>query len=69
MQPTLEESDLSANAQIDLFDSTLDLYGLSKESLVCMIGDNSSVNCAISRKWKIPLVGCALHRFNLAMKA
>ena len=68
MQLTLEESDHSANAQIALFDSTLRLYGLSKDKLVCMIGDNCSVNQAISRKWRIPLVGCASHRFNLSMK-
>ena len=68
IQPTLEASNLGADAHIALFESTLQLYNLKKETLVCIIGDNCATNKAISKRWKIPLVGCASHRFNLAVR-
>ncbi|KAE8975552.1 hypothetical protein PF006_g18139 [Phytophthora fragariae] len=34
-----------------------------------MVGDNCSVNQSIGRKvGAVPFIGCASHRFNLAMK-
>jgi hypothetical protein len=68
MQPMLDEEELGANAHIELFDSTLDLYGLHKDNVVCFVADNCSTNKAIATKWGIPMVGCASHRFNLAVK-
>jgi hypothetical protein len=68
MQPMLDEEELGANAHIELFDSTLDWYGLNKSNVVCFIADNCSTNKAIATKWGIPMVGCASHRFNLAVK-
>ncbi|KAG7361937.1 hypothetical protein IV203_025603 [Nitzschia inconspicua] len=68
IQPTFNEEDLGADAHIELFESTLELYNLDKEKVVCIIGDNCNTNKAISRRWGIPLVGCASHRFNLAVK-
>ena len=67
-QPTLVEEELGADAHIDLLESTLQLYGLTKANVACIVSDNCSTNKAISARWKIPLVGCASHRFNLAVK-
>jgi len=67
-QPTLVEEELGADAHIDLLESTLKIYGLTKENVVCIVSDNCSTNKAISTRWDIPLVGCASHRFNLAVK-
>ena len=33
-----------------------------------LIGDNCSVNQAMSRRLDIPLVGCASHKFNFAVR-
>jgi len=68
ISPTLEEDDLGADAHIALFESTLELYGVSKDNIACIIGDNCNTNKAISTRWNIPMVGCASHRFNLAVK-
>jgi hypothetical protein len=37
--------------------------------VVCMVGDNCSVNTAIAENAGFPLIGCASHRLNLASKA
>jgi hypothetical protein len=68
MQPMLDEEELGANAHIELFDSTLEWYGLDKTNVVCFVADNCATNQAIAAKWGIPMVGCASHRFNLAVK-
>jgi len=68
ISPTLEETELGAAAHIELFESTMALYNLTKDNIICVIGDNCSANQSISRRWEIPLVGCASHRFNLAVK-
>jgi len=68
MQPMLDEEELGADAHIDLFESTLKLYGLNKDNVMCFIADNCATNRAIARKWGIPMVGCASHRFNLAVQ-
>jgi len=47
MQPMLDEEELGADAHIDLFDSTLALYGLTKDNVICFIADN----CALTRQF------------------
>jgi len=69
IQPTLDEESMDATAHIDLFESTLKLYGLTKDDhVICLVADNCMTNRSISRLWGIPMVGCASHRFNLAVK-
>ena len=68
LTPTLDEDDMGANAHIELFESTMEIYGLEKSNILCLIGDNCNTNKAISDRWDVPLVGCASHRFNLAVK-
>ena len=39
MQPTLaEDENQTADAHIELFDSTIELYGLEKEQVLCLVG-------------------------------
>jgi hypothetical protein len=68
LQPTLDEMDMGADAHIDLVESTLDLYKLEKDMVVCIVGDNCATNRAISRRWNIPLIGCYNHKLNLAVQ-
>ena len=67
-QPLLTDGDFSANSYIELLDSTLSLHELDQGKCVCIVADNTEVNLSISRKWKIPKIGCASHWFNLACK-
>ena len=68
LSPLLVEADFSANAHIDFFESTLELYRIPIQQIQFIVGDNCSTNKAMARKMDIPMIGCASHRFNLAMK-
>jgi len=65
--PLLDETDLSANSQSALIVDTLEIYGRNMSNVVCIIGDNCSTNKSVANKLDVPLVGCASHRFNLAV--
>ena len=65
--PLLDESDLSATSQSALIVDTLELYGRNVSNVVCIIGDNCSTNKSVANKLEVPLLGCASHRFNLAV--
>jgi hypothetical protein len=67
--PLLDESDLSADSQSALIIDTLELYEKNASNIVCLIGDNCSTNKSVANKLGVPLVGCASHRFNLAVNA
>jgi hypothetical protein len=69
LQPTLDEEDLGADAHIELVESTIEMYGVTKDMVVCLVGDNCSTNQAIGHRWGIPLIGCYNHKLNLAVKA
>ncbi|KAE9341381.1 hypothetical protein PF008_g10647 [Phytophthora fragariae] len=66
---TLEdESDMGADSIIQLMDDVLDTYGIDAAQLCFMVCDHASVNGAIARKARVPMIGCASHRLNLALK-
>ena len=46
----------------------LTLYGKNNSNVMCLIGDNCSVNQSIARTMDVPLIGCASHKFNLAVR-
>jgi len=68
IQPMLDETSLDAAAHIELFESTLKLHCIEVENVACFICDNCATNQKTSREWGIPMVGCASHRFNLAVR-
>jgi hypothetical protein len=68
-QPLLDETDLGADAHKEFFESTLEYYNCKLSNVLYLSGDNCSVNTALSERTGIPLVGCASHRFNLAVTA
>ncbi|KAG6949354.1 hypothetical protein JG688_00014662, partial [Phytophthora aleatoria] len=66
--PVDDEEDLGAQSLFDLIADTLSRFQRPWESVLFMVGDNCSVNQYIGRRiGAIPLIGCARHRFNLAM--
>ena len=46
----------------------LDGYGKNKTNVICLVGDNCSVNQSIARTMEVSLIGCASHKLNLAVK-
>ena len=43
----------------------LDGYGKNKTNVICLVGDNCSVNQSIARTMEVPLIGCASHNCTL----
>ena len=67
LAPLLNEESLDAEQHIDFIKATLEIFGKKIENVVAFIGDNCATNQKISRLTGIPLVGCASHKFNLAV--
>jgi hypothetical protein len=44
------------------------LYGKTCNSILCLVGDNCSTNQSMGRMLKVPFIGCASHKFNLAVR-
>jgi hypothetical protein len=38
------------------------------DNILCLVGDSSSVNKSMPQILDIPLIGCASHKFNLAVQ-
>ena len=68
MSPLNDESRLNSEEHIEFLAFVLNLFGKSWDIVVALIGDNVSINQSISNKLQIPLVGCASHRLNLAVR-
>ncbi|EGZ19787.1 hypothetical protein PHYSODRAFT_495083 [Phytophthora sojae] len=63
----LEDGDQTADAHIKPFKNILDVYDKTSDMVGFLVGDNCATNQSIATKMGIPLVGCASHRFNLAV--
>ncbi|KAF0735380.1 hypothetical protein AaE_009084 [Aphanomyces astaci] len=66
--PMLDEGDFSAAQHIAFLAATLELYGRTLNSVTFLVGDNCSVNQCMARMMGVPMVGCASHRLNLAVR-
>ncbi|KAE8998011.1 hypothetical protein PR002_g18872 [Phytophthora rubi] len=63
----LEEGSQDADAHIKLVDGVLDVYNKKLDMVAFIVGDNCATNQSVATKLGVPLVGCASHRFNLAV--
>jgi hypothetical protein len=59
---------LTAQDHICHIHRILTLYGKNDSNVICLVGDNCSVNQSIARTMDVPLIGCASHKFNLAVR-
>ncbi|OWZ09182.1 LOW QUALITY PROTEIN: hypothetical protein PHMEG_00018157 [Phytophthora megakarya] len=67
---TLEdESDMRSISIIDLLDDVSDTYAIDASQFCFFVCDHASVKVAVARKARVPMIGCASHRSNLAMQA
>ena len=65
---TMDQKDFTARSHKDYIMHVLDMYDRSVDSVQCLIGDNCSTNKLLANLMQVPLVGCASHRLNLAVK-
>ena len=60
---------MTAADHVHHISKTLSLYGKTNENIVCLAGDNCSVNQRMAKLLGVPLLGCGSHKFNLAVKS
>ncbi|GMF52631.1 unnamed protein product [Phytophthora fragariaefolia] len=63
----MEEGDQTAQSHCEYIKKILTIYHQSEMSLSLLIGDNCATNQAVATRLRVPLIGCASHRFNLAV--
>jgi hypothetical protein len=70
MKPLLTDgiTGMRAIDHIEHLSKVLEGYGKSKNDIICLVGDNCAVNQSMARILGIPLLGCASHKFNLAVR-
>ncbi|KAF4136083.1 hypothetical protein GN958_ATG14727 [Phytophthora infestans] len=68
LSPLEDESDLSAQSMSDFLADTLCEFSRPWASVLFVVGDNCSVNQYLGDNGGIPFVGCASHRYNLAVQ-
>ncbi|EGZ29945.1 hypothetical protein PHYSODRAFT_248863 [Phytophthora sojae] len=61
------EGDLTAPTHCAFITRVFEKYNQSLESLAFLIGDNCATNRTTATRLEVPLIGCASHRFNLAV--
>jgi hypothetical protein len=69
MNPLLADGIKGMRATDDLehVKKVLESYGKTLENILCLVGDDCSVNQSMARILGKPLIGCASHKFNLAV--
>jgi hypothetical protein len=68
LAPLIAEEELGAQQHVEFIEATLALYSKTLSNVVVLIADNCNTNRKISNNLAIPLLGCASHRCNLAVK-
>ncbi|DBA00245.1 TPA: hypothetical protein N0F65_007889, partial [Lagenidium giganteum] len=63
-----DESDTSADTFIELLDYALDTYALEATQLCFYVSDHASVNASVSFRTRVPMIGYASHRLQLAVQ-
>jgi hypothetical protein len=64
----LDETEYTAQRHAELIEYVLRVFQKSTANLICVVGDNCNVNKALADILGVPLIGCAAHRFNLAVQ-
>ena len=69
MKPLLADGvkGMRATDHLNHVEKVLETYGKTFDNVLCIVGDNCSVNQSMARILGVPLIGCASHKFNLAV--
>jgi hypothetical protein len=70
MRPLLADgiNGMTAADHLQHITTTLNLCGKGSGNVLCIVGDNCNVNRSMARTLQAPLIGCASHKLNLAVK-
>ena len=69
MRPLLVDGiqGMTANDHVRHITRVLAMYGKDVSNIICLVGDNCSVNQSVAKTMAVPLIGCGSHKFNLAV--
>ena len=67
LSPMMSETFFTAADHIELIQYVLNVFNKSLTNVVVIIGDDAEVNKSRANLWGIPLIGCASHKFQLAV--
>ncbi|RAW27359.1 hypothetical protein PC110_g16242 [Phytophthora cactorum] len=65
----MEEGDLTVQSPCLFIQRTIEFFHQSETNLAFLIGDNCATSRVIATRLNVPLIGCASHRFNLAVNS
>ena len=68
ISPPFEETAFGAKSQADFIVDVVENLGKRKENILFLVGDNTNTNPATANLLDVPFIGCASHRFNLAVE-
>ena len=70
MRPLLtgEVMGMTAHDHLHHLSQVMISYGKTSDNIICLVGDNCSVNKSMARLLRVPLIGCGSHKFNLAIR-
>ena len=66
--PLLDEASQTAENHKEFLEFVLGIFQKKFTNVICLIGDNCATNLALANLCNKPLIGCAAHRFNLAIQ-
>jgi hypothetical protein len=69
LSPLFNEEDLSSDNHVEFLKESLQFYKRDLNFILFIIGDNCNLMKAVANKIGVPLIGCAIHRFNLAVQS
>jgi ribosomal protein S30 len=69
ISPPFDETEYGAISQAAFIVDTVEAFDRTKESILFLVGENTNTNPATARKLGVPFIGCASHRFNLAVQS
>lgn len=70
MTPPFDEESFDAQTQYDLIGDTLHIYKKNKDNIAYLVADNAAVNVKTAGPTllDVPFIGCASHKWNLAVQ-
>ena len=68
ISPPLDETSFTAQKQADFLVDVVEALGRCKENILYLVADNTATNPATATALDVPFIGCASHRFNLAVQ-
>ncbi|RKP18223.1 hypothetical protein ROZALSC1DRAFT_30060, partial [Rozella allomycis CSF55] len=68
LSPLQNEEALDTESHVVFLEDTLEIYGKGRDFLQFIVGNNCNLMKSIANVFNVPLLGCASHRFNLAVQ-